>query len=570
MNTFQHENHGINTYLVYSLLPGDMLDTMSLGMITNNRIPGLAQTLFSQIDNEKYIKYNISAKVTVSDFFAGVINRKRLLGVFGGIVDAMISADEYMIDGSTIVLDTNYIYTDVSTCETSLICLPLVEQGREAPNLGNFFRNIMFSHQFDQTENCDYIAPIINYLNSTPVFSLYDFKNLLDGLKTASPYGQQMPYGGAMQAQQKPAQAPAQTPVQPPVVQQPVVPQPAPPAAQSHSTPAAFATPEKAQIFREVFGNSTDKTPPPAAPVRSAPRPQPPAQPPVQPPVENGEKISLYKLLSHYNKENAAAYKAQKAAKKAAQQAAKNQSAKQPVPPNPQIPATPAARANQGFAVPGQPAPVAGKTGFAVPGRTAPPAGNAGFAVPGQPAPVGKADPAVPTGNVAAPRDGFKVPGAPATAVPTGQREAPVIPAIPVRMPASQPVNMQMPDNFGETTVLGGGLGGETTVLNAVVQDSLNPHLIRVKNDERIPLNKPLFRLGKERSFVDYFIGDNSAISRSHANIVRQGDNFAIVDANSTNHTYVNGGMILSGTEHPLKHGDKIRLANEDFIFQLY
>lgn len=91
-----------------------------------------------------------------------------------------------------------------------------------------------------------------------------------------------------------------------------------------------------------------------------------------------------------------------------------------------------------------------------------------------------------------------------------------------------------------------------------------------MKNNEKIPLNKPVFRIGKERSYVDYFISDNTAISRSHANIINRDGEFFIVDTNSTNHTYVNGGMIQSNVETKLSNGTKIRLANEDFEFKLY
>ena len=69
---------------------------------------------------------------------------------------------------------------------------------------------------------------------------------------------------------------------------------------------------------------------------------------------------------------------------------------------------------------------------------------------------------------------------------------------------------------------------------------------------------------------MDYFIGDNTAISRSHANIVNHNGEFFVVDTNSTNHTYVNGGMIHSNEEVKLSHGTVIRLANEDFEFKLY
>ena len=98
--------------------------------------------------------------------------------------------------------------------------------------------------------------------------------------------------------------------------------------------------------------------------------------------------------------------------------------------------------------------------------------------------------------------------------------------------------------DFGNTTILnGGGRVGETTVLNNASQQSrrIAPYLIRSRNHEEIAVNKPQFRIGKERSYVDYFIGDNPAISRSHATIITRENTYFIVDTNSTNHTYVDG-----------------------------
>ena len=67
---FSYENQGANTYLVYEIASDDMLDTLSLGMITNNNVPGLAQSLFTQMDNQKYIKYNITSKISMKQFLA--------------------------------------------------------------------------------------------------------------------------------------------------------------------------------------------------------------------------------------------------------------------------------------------------------------------------------------------------------------------------------------------------------------------------------------------------------------------------------------------------------------------
>ncbi len=127
------------------------------------------------------------------------------------------------------------------------------------------------------------------------------------------------------------------------------------------------------------------------------------------------------------------------------------------------------------------------------------------------------------------------------------------------------------PSNFGETTVLGAGNNiGETTVLGATPEARVQPFLVRLKNNEKVNITKPVFRIGKEKSYVDYFIADNSAISRSHANIIKKGEEYFIVDTNSTNHTYVNGVMINSNVETKLAHKTRLRLANEEFELNLY
>ena len=140
---FTFENQGTNTYLVYAIGADDTVDTMSLGMLTNNKISGLAPAIFTQMDTTKYIKYNVSAHISVKQFFSGPVNKKRLIGVFNGIVDAMLSAEDYMIDVDSIIVDLDYIFADVSTCETFLICLPIVNTERTPVDLGMFFKNIM-------------------------------------------------------------------------------------------------------------------------------------------------------------------------------------------------------------------------------------------------------------------------------------------------------------------------------------------------------------------------------------------------------------------------------------------
>lgn len=537
------ENQGTNTYLVCALASGETLDSTCLGMIVNNRIAGLAPALYSQMDDQKFLKYNVSAKISATQLFEGVVNKKRLLGVFRGIVRAVLSAEDYMIAPSMLLLNLDYIFVDVTTAETLVICLPLADERRPAVDFGQYFRDLVFHTRFDQTENCDYVAHLINYLNGTPVFSLAEFSRLLEELDGAAPAASAKPQAAVQRpaAPVQPAPVPVQQPAPAPQPAAPQMQQPAP----AQPVPVPPPAPEKKK-------KAEKKQAAPAQPV---------------PPRPEGEKeISMFTLLMHYSKENKELYKAQQAAKKAAKEAASAQSVPQPGQP---APAGAKAAPASGFAVPGK-----SQTGFAVPGRPQP-----GFAVPGQPQP-GFAVPG-------RPQPGFAVPGQPhqgfaapaQSPAPAPAQPAPVQAAAPVQSRPAQsrpvqpaaPVPQVQPASFGETTVLGGAASGETTVLGVGTPAApVQPYLLRVKNNERIPINKPSFRIGKERSFVDYFIADNTAISRSHANILNRDGEYYIVDTNSTNHTYVNGVMIRSNVETKLTHGAKITLANESFEFLTY
>lgn len=510
MLDFKYENQGTNTYLAYKINENDTVDSMSLGMLTNNKIAGLAPAIFTQVDATKYIYYNVSSHISVKQFFSGPVNKKRLIGVFNGIVSAMFSAEDYMIDVNSIIMDLDYIFADVSTCETVLICLPISKVGAAPTDLATFFKNIMFSTQFDQTENCDHIAKIMNYLNSTPVFSIVDFKALLNSIDVSSNTqpvaSKSQPMVSAVRA--KPVQKPVQT-----VLQQPIKAEPAK-SVQSAVKPASV--PSQVQSVQEKSMLI------PQAQVVSTP--------------SSEKKISVFDLLMHYNKENAAKYKAQKEAKKQSKSGNKPQKqSKTPVEAkNKQQPSN-----NFGFAVPGQATPPA------TPSITK--AQNISQSTPPQPM-------AVPASakNIQMPPQPTYSPQQPIYTPPVAPKECAA--------------------NFGETTVLGGNAIGETTVLTASNNPTQNvtPHLLRKKNNEKIALNKPVFRVGKERSYVDYFIGDNTAISRSHANFITRDSEYFVVDTNSTNHTFVNDTMLQSNIEMAISHGDVIRLANEEFEFKLY
>ena len=557
---FTYETQGAITYLVCELGVSEQVDSLTLGMLTNNHIAGLAPVLYTEMNGQRYLKYNISAKVSADQFFTGTMNKQRALTAFQNILSAICSADDYMIDQNCFSVASEHIFLNVSSCEAALLCIPVTSDKDINPEVAALFKKIMFSTQFDNNEDATYITQLITYINSGASFTVYGLKDLVTKLQSGASTGVQMPpvqQAPAMQqpvnippAQQAPAAAAsvspfdstisidempammaqkqvqqAQAPSQNPQVHIAATPpvRPAQPQIQPQTMPPAGARPinngAPAQNNKVPQGTVKPQTPPvmQKPPVQNGPgfaipgqipgaaKPQTPAAPAQKPQKKEepaGEKkMTLFGLLSHYNKENAELYKKQKEEEKAKKAANAAKPAQKPVQP-----------------------PVT-----AVPGG-----------IPGQQAPAQR--PPM---------------GTPAQQQFTQPQVQSQVQAVPVQ------------NSFNETTVLSPSMmGGETTVLN-VNPMMPDPCLTRVKTGERISINKPVFRIGKEKSYVDYFIADNTAISRSHANIHTENGEYFIEDTNSTNHTYLNGKLINSNVKTKLTNGDKVRLANEDFTFSV-
>ncbi len=94
--------------------------------------------------------------------------------------------------------------------------------------------------------------------------------------------------------------------------------------------------------------------------------------------------------------------------------------------------------------------------------------------------------------------------------------------------------------------------------------------ICRLRTGEQIRITSESFRIGKDPHNCEYCISDNSAISRCHALIKQINGKWFINDLNSTNKTYVSERMIHPHMDIELLGGMNFKLANEDFVFNLY
>lgn len=562
MFTFTYENQGTCTYLVYKF-GNEVTDTMTLGMLTNNNIKGFAKAIYTEINNERYIKYNISAKISLSKLFIGSITKKRILNIFINILDAIMKVDDYMLDMQHVLFNQDYIFADVSSSEIAMICIPVISYA-ESVDLKEFFKNAIFSISFDSRENGDYIARIIAYLNNEE-FSVLGFRQVLDELLSgnkaeghAAPVNYTPNYKQNFQSnvQQNMRPAPEIPAISDAMVSNPygsvgqdyLVSMQAEPNIQNiySETPKEIKMAKRNEMQQEAAKAKvkTEQSPlsvqqdtgfavPGMSENTVSTQKQKKGKKSSTDNISSEEDVSLFYLLQHYNKENAAKYKATKERKK------KNTSGNG----EEQKQSTQAYQTNKV-----QP-PQTHLMPLMQP--DSPEAGAVQMMPPQIMQPVPKEQPLqIPISTVEKqlrtyssqqinlyqaerfPTDAYVVPS-------PGQNENP------------EPDNEN--DDFG------------TTVLTDEKQIEIKPYLYRLKNGEKLYLNKNTCKIGKNREVVDCYINHNTAISRCHAIIYKQDDKCYIEDLNSTNGTFVDDKQIVSNSKILLRLGSRIRLADEEF-----
>lgn len=95
-------------------------------------------------------------------------------------------------------------------------------------------------------------------------------------------------------------------------------------------------------------------------------------------------------------------------------------------------------------------------------------------------------------------------------------------------------------------------------------------YLLRMATNEKIRVSKTIFRIGKNKRYVDYAIEDNPAISSIHADIVLREGRCYFYDNHSTNKSYIEDKRANPDQEMEIYVGSRVRLANEEFMFLAY
>lgn len=113
--------------------------------------------------------------------------------------------------------------------------------------------------------------------------------------------------------------------------------------------------------------------------------------------------------------------------------------------------------------------------------------------------------------------------------------------------------------------------GGATVHLSAGQGEKssrLKPRLLNEKTGEVILISSVPFYIGGMESYVNHVMREEG-VSRLHACIGKREEGYVLSDLNSTNGTFLNRKEVLPGQEVRLIPNDVIRIAKEEFVFQL-
>lgn len=121
--------------------------------------------------------------------------------------------------------------------------------------------------------------------------------------------------------------------------------------------------------------------------------------------------------------------------------------------------------------------------------------------------------------------------------------------------------------NYDEETGIMNDYNEETILLDEDSQVRF-PNLCRISTGEIIYIKKAVFRVGREKNYVDYAVVNNNRVSRKHIDIISRGQRYFIIGLNAKNNTWINEKVIPEQCEVEIFDKDRIKLADEEFVFE--
>lgn len=583
---FRARNIGEEKYLSYTMGEDCELDEDVLDYCQDNAPEELIEIIYEEDDDYDYLTYPITGKTSLEEYIAQEHDCESVLLILRNVAQEMISLKEQAIPLSYVLLNRGFIYVDAEKKTVQFLCLPIESKGALSVEFKSFVRQLLANMKYDVEEDLNYVGKLLTYINGDN-FNLRGLIGLAEALMEEE--GISFEEAGAIDAdgvevvsaeEEAPAQdindimnnleAEDDTPL--PEIgddeedeEEEAEEEPVKEEDELKSIlPAGMQTKEETPV-------PVEETPEPEMEKQEDPKPEPVAEKPeVSPAAEQilsqvkpeertndgGEKLQLKtnKKESDINliKDRIKELVGEVPSAKPTAQPTKNIQTLEDLDhflDKPPVVKKNVVKVNR--------AAIIQQTEAEMEAAEAEAAAEAAENVEPETT-VQNEEPA------------------------TGQTEnikVPVIEDIYDDMNIEKKKDDEKDKdkkpkstsilNKSVTELVKDAVGAVSAATVATNTPKALPYLIRVSTEERIMLNKAIFKIGKATRGVDYTVGGNGAISRQHAFIIQKDGVCYIKDNKSTNHTYVNGKRVEDGVEEILTHDSLVRLADEEFTFKI-
>ena len=557
MTQFIVVQKGSAQYLVYDLQGSNRaIDDITVMMINNNQKKNgsIAKISFDELNGEKQrILFEITDMRTLSEYLRCSQISESCRSLLLSIVSAIDGFAEYMIDADSVLLNPDFVFINTITRQVMFICPPFQDKSDlPTADLSTFFRSICtiaFTNPTLRPSDSAVLQAVVNAAADPVSFSPKAIRKILSPEQMPDPAEQSVPADAA-------APAPVAG-VSGDVAFEPSAALPAP-------------VPMPAAGKNDKSGKKA-KAAKPAKPAKAPADANIPAVP--MPDADGKDEKGLFGKFKKKFKKNEGEGAANPSGGLADLASGKQQGKPAPMPAQPPMGGAPAPMNMGGAPAPmnmgGTPVPMPAPSQIPNSAQSAPnhtiliPSGSQAQPLSSQgiaamsarmdqaqqnlySSPAPSAFPQTPVYNHV--MDGG-MSGLPAVGLPPVQNPAPVsAPPVPEQDDDQKTVVM-FPDD-------------DKTVLMR------KSYLVRKKDGTKTVLEKPLIRIGRNRPDLEINLRGNNHIGHIHASILMSNGSYAVIDHQSVNHTYLNHQQLEPEKQYPLKNGDLVVFADEEFEFQ--
>ena len=118
------QNEGVNSFFVVEA-EMDSVNSYEIDMLYNNFVEGIIQPEFRSIDGRMLLYNKINGKKSLKDYMqANFLTAKQTLSVMGAACNAVVEAEEYMLDPDNLMLKPEYIFCSVDLEECRFVYAP--------------------------------------------------------------------------------------------------------------------------------------------------------------------------------------------------------------------------------------------------------------------------------------------------------------------------------------------------------------------------------------------------------------------------------------------------------------